>query len=168
MQNINLTHRHWWSLDQYSRWVLASRTLLDLQRRAPFFQESAYGGSQTLELGGHSMLRGLETGRVRGPRKAAQTLELHLRFDEARVFAQRIEPMLVTFGEAVYVAKNDATWLSSAHLLYSVGVGGRAVLNGAFVLRFDLGMTPEKVKNKDGASTWRNGVGSYLIVGHSF
>ena len=167
-QTVNLTHRHWWSLDEDAKVVLASRTSVDLQRKAPFFQESAFGGSQLVETGGHSMLRGLETGRVRGSRKAAQTFELHYRFNSSEYFGRKVAPILVTFAEGVYVAQNDTTLFAFEHLLASAGLGARAVLDEAFVLRFDLGISPEYVLNESGARVWRNRMGSYVIVGHSF
>ncbi len=121
-----------------------------------------------VETGGHSMLRGLETGRVRGPRKAAQTLELHYRFNVSEILGRQVAPILVTFAEGVYVAQNGTALLDFDHLLASAGFGARAVLDEAFVLRFDLGVSPEYVLDETGARVWRTRMGSYIIVGHSF
>ena len=114
------------------------------------------------------MLRGLETGRIRGPRKAAQTIEFHTRFRAFKVLSKRVETMIVNFAEVVYVAQNGQKWVTADHLLASVGLGARGVVDGAFVLRFDFGMTPERIRTENGTTQWRNSMGSYLIVGHSF
>ena len=167
-QYANVTHRQWWSLTKSKQLVLASRTMMDVQRRSPFFQLSTFGGTQLVETGGHSLLRGLETGRVRGHRKAAQTLELHLRLSPFELLNKSLAPMIVVFGEVVHLSEHhDALW-SSKHLLASAGAGARLAVDEAFIVRLDFGFTPERIRNEAGDLEWIKRFGSYVIVGHSF
>ncbi|MGB0648541.1 MAG: BamA/TamA family outer membrane protein, partial [Bradymonadia bacterium] len=167
-QYANATHRHWWSLTQSKQIVLASRTMLDVQRRSPFFQLSTFGGTQLVETGGHSLLRGLETGRVRGHRKAAQTLEIHLRLSPFEIFKKSLAPMFVLFGEVVHLSEHSDELWSSKHLLGSAGAGARLAVDEAFIVRLDFGFTPERIRTETGHLEWVNRFGSYVIVGHSF
>ncbi len=167
-QSANLTHRQWWALDDRARFVLASRTMIDIQRNAPFFQHSTFGGSQLVETGGHSLLRGLDTGRVRGERKGAQTFEFHVRLSELKLFSKRIAPIFVAFSELAHISEHSDSIWSSAHLLGCIGLGARAVVDNAFVARFDFGLTPERVRTQSGQARWENRMGGYVIVGHSF
>ena len=140
----NITHRHWWSLSQQGRWVLASRTAADHQSRTPFFQKSALSGSQWLELGGHSLLRGLETGRLRGAFKLIQTIELHRRGQKFSLLSRSLFPMIV-FLTVFAIIGEDPKALQTNAISGSMGLGTRLEIDGGFVLRFDGGFAPEKV-----------------------
>ena len=105
---------------------------------------------------------------MRGDRKAAQTFEFHTRLSGLRLLGKQIAPILVAFGEVVHISQHGNDLLSSEHLLGCVGLGARAVVDKAFVARFDFGMTPERVRTKEGHARWEKRMGSYVIVGHSF
>ena len=164
----NITHRHWWSLSQQGRWVLASRTAADHQSRTPFFQKSALSGSQWLELGGHSLLRGLETGRLRGAFKLIQTIELHRRGQKFSLWSRSLVPMIVFMTDFAIIGEDPKEALQTNAISGSMGLGTRLEIDGGFVLRFDGGFAPEKVVDETGQSTWRLRKGVYFIIGHSF
>lgn len=167
---LNATHRHFWRLREEGSLVLALRALVDVQLgNVPFFHAYALGGSQWLELGGHSALRGLPMGRYRAKATALGTVELRARLLEAAPWGIPLEVQGVPFLEMAQLW-TLAPGPPPDFWPLGVGLGLRALVQRAFVVRLDYGLGFEQYLPPGGGARrelgWTQGV--YAIVGHPF
>lgn len=170
---VNATHRHWFPLSRDKRLVLATRWILDVQGgEIPFFHAHVLGGSQWLEIGGHSALRGLPMGRHRGEMTALGTMEIRMRLFEWGFWSQKLAGMLVPFIEGGQVW-NVSSEPFPNHVHGTFGGGFRLLYNEVFVVRFDYALGLERYaassRNTDfSASEIDVNRAIYVIVGHPF
>ena len=148
------------------KWCLPHEPVSIYSAATPFFQR--------VLLAVHNLWRpagipcsGLKTGRVRGLTKQLRPSNCITASIRARSLVARVAAIPSPSSEGV-CGWNDTAILNVEHLLASAGFGARAVLDEITVLRFDLGFSPEYVRDETGARIWRNRMGSYVIVGHSF
>ena len=171
MWGANFTHRHWLPLLARGALTWAIRLGVDLQGgNVPFFQRGVMGGSQWVELGGNSVLKGYFVGRLRGRLSLYSTHELRWRFTEGRLFKRLLEWMLVPSLELGFLSggSTSPSQERSAPLLASAGLGGRVIYDEAFILRADLSWARERERVRGGSIIDRWRPGFYIIVGHSF
>ena len=127
------------------------------------------GGSQWVELGGNSMLRGLPFGRYRGNLTAYKTTELRWDFWRFNVRKARFKALAVPFIELGRVWK----WGEDDDLLHlhgTTGAGLRFIYNDVFVMRFDVALGLEEYQDVDNGelAAYRPVLGIYAIVNHPF
>lgn len=170
---VNATHRQWFRLRRDSKWVLATRWILDLQGGdIPFFHAHVLGGSQWLELGGHSALRGLPMGRYRGDLCALGTMELRMHIFDWEFMSQRIAGLLVPFVEGGQVW-NVRSEPFPEHMNATWGGGVRILYNEVFIVRFDYAFGLERyLASSRNTSNPKSAIdvnrAIYVIVGHAF
>lgn len=164
---VNVTHRQWFPLMPGGRLVWALRGAIDLSTEGrPFFQKHILGGSQFVELGGNSSLRGLLVGRYRGDVVVLGTSELRWKMLEARVYSAELALTLNGFLEAARVS--DWGDLSEGSPFYpTLGIGPRLTLNRLFVLRADFGVGVDEV-TMEGIQQREATTGLYILLGQAF
>ncbi|MEE2789359.1 MAG: BamA/TamA family outer membrane protein [Myxococcota bacterium] len=172
----NTTHRYWLPLVESGRLVLATRLGFDVQLGAlPFFHQHIMGGSQWVEIGGNSMLRGLPVGRYRGNATLYGTAELRWDVFRFNIKTARFSTLLVPFTEVgrVWAQHEDDDAL---HLHGTTGAGVRLIYNEVFVMRFDAALGFEEYRvPADGTAALASDntdtrpiFGIYAIVNHPF
>ena len=163
MWGINFTHRHWISLNKAQNLVYAYRVAYDLQGgNIPFFHQNIMGGSQWVELGGNSVLRGYEFGRMRHRQNLYSSQELRWILTRLSLKKRPIDLMLTPLLDIGYLGS-----FSNGHWVGSGGLGGRLIYDESFVLRIDWVFALEKHHSPQGIhSVMRRGL--YALVGHSF
>lgn len=164
---VNATHRQWFALLSGGRLVWALRGAIDLSTEGrPFFQKHILGGSQFVEIGGNSSLRGLLVGRYRGDVVVLGTSELRWQLLDATVFGTAIGLTLNGFFEAARISDWDDL-LDGQPFHPTVGFGPRLTWNRLFVVRADFGVGIDQVEL--GGGTQREAIsGLYILLGQSF
>jgi hemolysin activation/secretion protein len=163
MWGINLTHRQWIALNQDQTLVYAYRIGYDRQGGdIPFFHQSIMGGSQWVELGGNSVLRGYEFGRIREKQNIYTSHELRWILSRLHLKKRPIDLMLTPLFDGGFVGSwSKGKWVGSA------GIGGRVIYDESFVVRLDFVFAREQHQTNQGViSVARHGI--YALVGHSF
>ena len=169
MWGFNATHRQWFPLNHQHSLIFAYRVGGDLQSgELPFFHQSNMGGSQWVELGGNSALRGYPVGRFRGQISLYLTQEIRWRLTQFTMFKRETDLMLVPFIDLgrVYELGQDHDWI---HFHGSGGIGGRLIYDQVFVVRVDFAIAAEEIqKNAHSPIQRQPRIGIYAIVGHTF
>jgi hypothetical protein len=155
---VNLTDRHWLSIDKGGRVVIATREIIDVSGgEQPFFMGHTLGGSRFIEVGGANNLRGLPNGRYRGDAFVLWTPELRVTalkhlpldtdillcpfFDIGRVFVWDDNKTYAPLSESAPERGLD----TPLHLHYSGGLGLRIQVGSAMLVRADLAFGREEV-----------------------
>ena len=173
MWGMNVTHRQWIPLDRKKLIVWAYRLGVDYQGgQVPFFQKNIMGGSQWVELGGNSAMRGYKRGRLRGDINVYTSQELRWRLGEfhikKRELAYQITPILdIGYSDLIATPRSQTSWLE--HLHTSFGLGARMIYDESFVLRLDFAFVVEQVRvNEQSPSNTQLMPAFFAIVNHTF
>lgn len=140
------------------RLIFAQRLMIDaLFGDAPFFEWSAFGGTQGGEgVGGMSTVRGVPRNRYQGKVKAVSNSELRFYPVDFGLFGEQTKlggVLYLDMGRVWHENIDDGPW----HAVHpGVGTGLRLVRRAA-VVRFDFAYATE---------TWRPGI--YVTFGHMF
>ncbi|MFZ9886290.1 MAG: hypothetical protein ACO3JL_02205 [Myxococcota bacterium] len=164
---LNFTHRQWLSLLPRGELVWALRGVIDLSTEGrPFFQKHILGGSQYVELGGNSSLRGLLVGRYRGDVVFLGTSELRWRVIDAVLYGTPLSLTLNGFFEAARVS--DWGDIASGQPFHpTLGLGPRLTWNRLFVVRADFGAGIDQVV-RNGVTQRETTTGLYILFGQVF
>lgn len=141
---INLTAAHYTSLDRRHRFVIANRAVADvafgdvptteLGALGGFWSDVAFGGTQTG--------RGIRARRFIGRIKLIAQSELRWAFLDVR---GRFQLLIHAFGDVAWVGESVRDFGGElSHLLTSFGGGVTAYWGQNFILRFDVGLSPEE------------------------
>ena len=106
-------------------------------------------------------------GRLRGNVSAYMTHELRWQFKQVSLMKRPVGFSIVPLFEMGYVSSSALT--RHDPMLLSLGLGGRAIYDEAFVFRLDFAFALERQKSSATSPTehvLRPGV--YAIVGHTF
>ena len=162
--------RQAFSLTDSEELVFAWMATLDLQDGEPFFQSHWLTGGQQTPFGGHTYLRGLPIGRLRGNIKAVSSAELRWQFWGHTAFSKPLDWFVAGFTDV----GSASTWdeFSGPPLPWVSGGGGpRWLYDNVFLLRLDVAVAVERFVESGvgGESAYTKPIpGVYLAVGHPY
>ena len=173
MWGANLTHRQWIPLTQRKNLIWAYMIGADYQGgQIPFFQRNIMGGSQWVELGGNSALRGYQRGRLRGDLNIYNIQELRWRLGSFLINKREVNYQMtpiVDLGYATHVSNPTLQHDLWSQMYASFGAGARFVYDESFVLRLDFAFATERVQAHAKAPVQRKLLpGFFAIVNHTF
>jgi hypothetical protein len=173
MWGVNLTHRQWIPLTQRKNLVWAYMIGMDYQGgQIPFFQRNIMGGSQWVELGGNSALRGYQRGRLRGDINVYTIQELRWRLGSFLIKKREVNYQMTPIFDLGYVTHVSNLTLRKdlwSQMYTSFGAGARFVYDESFVLRLDFAFATERVQAHAKAPIQRKLLpGFFAIVNHTF
>ena len=125
--------------------VLAERFLLDvMDGNVPFYDLDATGSLQEVDgLGGVNSMRGFVKDRFVGLGKVLENVEFRRLFSSVEVLHTHIDVGAVLFGDLGRVYGQSFHDGSPTLLHGDVGIGVRAMMNHALVLRLDVALSNE-------------------------
>ena len=143
MWGTNFTDRHFWTLTDESL-VLATRAAIDIQRgEVPFFHQMVMGGSQWVDIGGRTAMRGLPIGRYRGNTTTYGDAELRWEVTNFAIGNGHYRFFAVSFiGGARIIEPSATNQKLDAH--GGIGVGLRLLYDDVFLARFDFALGREE------------------------
>lgn len=161
---VNLAARFYWPLDQKRQLVVASQTIGDaLFGNMPYDPMSRIGGSLYMSdfsaIGGTYIGRGIREQLFVGRFKAIEQLEFRYNFWSFELWRQQFGLTAALFGDFGMTAWDYSRFkhdMSSVHIGF--GSGLRLLWNNTFVVRGDIGMSPDE----------RFHPRIYLVVGNVF
>lgn len=146
----NISARFYVPFDEKRRVVFASQTIVDaIGGDLPFDAMSRLGGSQALSdynaIGGQYVGRGISEQLYVGRFKLIEQAELRYNFWSFDLLKQNFDLTAAVFGDAAMTAWDYQRFLKDMKRVY-LGFGGglRISWNKTFVVRADLGVSPEE------------------------
>ncbi|MEE2658111.1 MAG: BamA/TamA family outer membrane protein [Candidatus Latescibacterota bacterium] len=143
-QRTTITDSRYVRLDD--RLELAHRTIFEaLKGSVPLYAYGELGGSRRIKaLGGSDTLRGFDRQRFTDNIRFLTNTELRYHLGFRHAFRQNFEFLIAGFLDSGQVAPGMGDLgVQETHL--TAGLGLRCYWNEDFVLRFDLGVSPEQV-----------------------
>lgn len=148
----NLAARLYLSLDENHRIVIASQTIADaIFGDLPFDAMSRIGGSQALNdlsaIGGQYIGRGISERRFVGRLKLIEQAELRYNFWSFDLFRQNFDLILAGFADVAMTSWDYSRERLSKDLkkvYVGFGSGLRIIWNKTFIIRADLGVSPDE------------------------
>jgi outer membrane protein assembly factor BamA len=138
----NLTARLYAPLNPERTVVLATRSVVDvIVGDAPVRELGRVGGlAEALAFGGLDLGRGVRLGRYPAPTKLLQQMEVRWDVMHVDVWHNDVGLMLAGFMDAGLLAFTP----SDVGLHFGAGISGRIAWNKAFILRLDIGFSPDE------------------------
>ncbi len=153
-------------------WVtLGARVMGEwLAGEIPFYELVQWGGCRPVNgFGGWETIRGVPYGRWRAPGKAVLNTEARLRAFEHSLLGSSLAWQVVPYADAGLVfGDGDAATPPMPPVHYAIGAGVRAVFDGQFVGRLDVGAGPDPVARADGVVEDEWNLKIYLVFDHTF
>lgn len=146
----NFSARLYLPLDEKRRLVIASQTIVDaIFGDVPFDAMSRIGGSQALTdlnaIGGQYIGRGISEQLYVGRFKAIEQLELRYNFWSFEAFKQNFDLTFASFGDIAMTSWDYERFSKDMKKVYiGFGSGLRINWNKTFIVRADLGVSPEE------------------------
>jgi hypothetical protein len=146
----NLAARFYWSLDDAHHLVVASQTVVDsIVGDLPYDAMSRLGGSQALSdhnaFGGQFMGRGIREQLYVGRFKAITQLELRYNFWSFMLWKQNFDLVGAAFADVGVAAWDYSRFARDLkHVHVGFGPGLRIYWDKTFVIRADLGISPDE------------------------
>lgn len=146
----NMAARFYWPLDEGKRVVIASQTVGDLiVGDLPYDAMSRVGGSQSTmnvtAIGGPYIGRGISEQLYVGRIKAIQQLEVRYTFWSFELLKQNFDITAAAMGDLAMTAWDFSRFSKDMKKVYfGFGGGLRIGWNKTFIVRADLGVSPEE------------------------
>jgi outer membrane protein assembly factor BamA len=146
----NLSARFYWPLDEGHKIVIASQTIIDaILGDLPFDAMSRIGGSQALNdlnaIGGKYIGRGISEQLYVGRFKAIEQLEIRYKFWSFDLWKQNFDLTGAFFTDIGMTSWDYQRFLKDMKKVYvGFGSGLRISWNKTFIVRADLGISPEE------------------------
>ena len=147
----NVTDRRYWTLLE-DELVLATRAAIDLQGgEVPFFHQMVMGGSQWVDIGGRTAMRGLPIGRYRGNFTTYGDAELRWAITDFDFSTGHYRIFAVSFLSGARILDHVVETEPGLGLHGGFGGGLRLLYNEVFLARLDLALGREEYTTEDNA-----------------